>query len=169
MGTELHTLKPPAGARRKRKRIGRGPGSGNGKTAGRGSKGQKKRNNVRVGFEGGQNPIHRRVPKVGFINIHRVEVTGLNVGRVAAAFDDGAEVTIDGLREKGLIPKKAKLIKLLAVGDVDKKLTIKVHRVSEKAREKVEAAGGAIELVEVRSKPGTKYKKKSERAAASAE
>ncbi len=169
MGTELHTLTPPEGARKKRKRIGRGPGSGNGKTAGRGSKGQKKRNNVRVGFEGGQNPIHRRVPKVGFINIHRVEVTGVNLGRVSEAFEAGGEVTVESLREKGLIPKKAKLIKLLAHGDVDKKLTVKVHRISEKAREKIEAAGGAVELLEVRAKPGTKYKKKSERAAASAE
>ena len=102
MGTELHNLKAPEGARKKKKRIGRGPGSGNGKTAGRGSKGQKKRSTVRVGFEGGQNPIHRRVPKRGFVNNNRVEVHGVNVARLSAAFDAGSEVTVEELLARGL-------------------------------------------------------------------
>ena len=150
MGTELHNLKAPEGARKKKKRIGRGPGSGNGKTAGRGSKGQKKRSTVRVGFEGGQNTIHRRVPKRGFVNNNRVEVYGVNVARLAAAFDAGSEVTVEEILARGLVPKKAKVIKVLGDGNLDKKLSIKVHRVSEKAREKIEAAGGSIELLETK-------------------
>lgn len=151
MGTELHNLKAPEGARKKKKRIGRGPGSGNGKTAGRGSKGQKKRSTVRVGFEGGQNPIHRRVPKRGFVNINRVEVHGVNVARLAEAFDAGSEVTVEEILARGLVPKKAKVIKVLGDGNLDKKLSIKVHRVSEKAREKIEAAGGSVELLDSKS------------------
>ncbi len=151
MGTELHNLKAPEGARKKKKRIGRGPGSGNGKTAGRGSKGQKKRSTVRVGFEGGQNPIHRRVPKRGFVNINRVEVHGVNVARLSEAFEAGSEVTVEEILARGLVPKKAKVIKVLGDGNLDKKLSIKVHRVSEKAREKIEAAGGSIDLLESKS------------------
>lgn len=151
MGTELYNLKAPEGARKKKKRIGRGPGSGNGKTAGRGSKGQRKRSTVRVGFEGGQNPIHRRVPKIGFVNINRVEVHGVNVARLSEAFEAGSEVTVEMLLARGLVPKKAKVIKVLGDGNLDKKLSIKVHRVSEKAREKIEAAGGSIELLESKS------------------
>jgi large subunit ribosomal protein L15 len=154
MGTELHNLKAPEGARKKKKRIGRGPGSGNGKTAGRGSKGQKKRSTVRVGFEGGQNPIHRRVPKRGFVNIHRVEVHGVNVARLSEAFDAGSEVTVEEILARGLVPKKAKVIKVLGDGNLDKKLSIKVHRVSEKAREKIEAAGGSIELLDSKAAGG---------------
>lgn len=146
MGTELHTLKPPAGARKRKKRIGRGPGSGNGKTAGRGSKGTRKRNTVAPGFEGGQLPIHRRVPKRGFVNIHRVEVYGVNVDRLDT-LEDGAIVTPELLHERGLVPKKAQLIKVLGDGDLSKKLTIRVHRVSASARTKIEGAGGTIELV----------------------
>ena len=150
MGTELHNLQPPAGARKKKKRIGRGPGSGNGKTAGRGSKGTKKRNTVKIGFEGGQLPIHRRVPKRGFVNIHRVEVHGVNVGRLDTVLEDGATVGIDELRDRGLIPKKATVVKVLGDGELSKKLTLKVHRVSASAREKIEKAGGTIEIVPVR-------------------
>lgn len=146
MGTELHTLKPPAGARKRKKRIGRGPGSGNGKTAGRGSKGTRKRNTVAPGFEGGQLPIHRRVPKRGFVNIHRVEVYGVNVSRLDQ-LEDGTEVTAELLHERGLVPKKATLIKVLGDGELSKKLTLKVHRVSASAREKIEGAGGTIELI----------------------
>jgi large subunit ribosomal protein L15 len=150
MGTELHNLQPPAGARKKKKRIGRGPGSGNGKTAGRGSKGTKKRNNVMMGFEGGQLPIHRRVPKRGFVNIHRVEVHSVNVSRLEAVLDAGATIGIDELRNLGLIPKKATIVKVLGDGEISKKLTLKVHRVSATAREKIEKAGGTIEIVPVR-------------------
>ena len=146
MGTELHTLKPPAGARKKKKRVGRGPGSGTGKTSGRGMKGQKARNNVIPQFEGGQMPIHRRVPKRGFVNIHRVEVHGINVGRLDQ-LADGTEVTPEYLHANGLVPKKATIIKVLGSGEITKKLTIKVHRISASARTKIEAAGGTIELI----------------------
>ncbi len=153
MGTTLHTLKPPAGARKRRKRVGRGIGSGRGKTATRGQKGQLARTNkMPVAFEGGQNPIHRRVPKRGFINIHRVEVHGVNVGRLDSAFSAGEEVTPEILHERGLIPKRARVIKLLGDGELKTSLTIKLHRVSKSAREKVEAAGGTIELLETGKK-----------------
>ncbi len=146
MGTELHDLQPPVGARKRRKRIGRGPGSGTGKTAGRGMKGQRARNTVRPAFEGGQNPIHRRVPKRGFVNIHRVEVHGINVGRLEL-LEAGTEVTPEFLHAKGLVPKKATIIKVLGDGELTKKLTIKLDRVSASARVKIEAAGGTIELI----------------------
>lgn len=149
MGTTLHTLKPPAGARKRRKRVGRGIGSGRGKTATRGQKGQLARTNkMPVAFEGGQNPIHRRVPKRGFINIHRLEVHGVNVGRLEGVFSAGQEVTPELLHERGLIPKRANVVKLLGDGELKTSLTIKLHRVSKSAREKVEAAGGTIELID---------------------
>lgn len=146
MGTELHNLQPPAGARKRKKRVGRGPGSGLGQNAGRGEKGTKKRNTVAPGFEGGQLPIHRRVPKRGFVNIHRVEVVGVNVGRLDD-LDDGTVVTPELLHERGLVPKRADVIKVLGDGELSKKLTIRVHRVSANARGKIEAAGGVIELI----------------------
>lgn len=147
MGTTLHTLQPPEGHRKRRKRVGRGPGSRRGKTATRGSKGQKKRNNVRVGFEGGQNPLHRRVPKRGFINHNRIETHGVNLSRLDAAFDDGATVTLEALRERGLVPKKANLVKVLGTGDLTKKLNIDLYAISASAREKVESKGGTIKVV----------------------
>lgn len=147
MGTELHNLQPPAGARKRKKRIGRGPGSGNGKTAGRGSKGTRKRNTVAPGFEGGQLPIHRRVPKRGFVNIYRVEVHGVNVGRLDN-LEDGTVVTPELLHDRGYVPKKAQIIKVLGDGELGKKLTIRVHRISSSARAKIEGAGGTIELID---------------------
>jgi large subunit ribosomal protein L15 len=148
MGTQLHTLRPPAGHRKRRKRLGRGPGSGTGKTAGRGMKGQLARHDaIPVRFEGGQNPIHRRVPKRGFTNIHRIEVFGVNVGRLGDAFEAGETVTPETLRERGLVPKRAQVVKVLGNGDIGKKLVVKVHRVSESARGKIEAAGGLVELL----------------------
>ncbi|MFO7561644.1 MAG: 50S ribosomal protein L15 [Enhygromyxa sp.] len=146
MGTELHNLQPPAGARKAKKRVGRGPGSGLGKTAGRGSKGTKKRNTVSPGFEGGQLPIHRRVPKRGFVNIHRVEVHGVNVGRLDS-LAEGTEVTPELLHELGYVPKRATIIKVLGDGELTKKLTIKVHRISASAQSKIEGAGGSVELI----------------------
>lgn len=146
MGTELHDLQPPAGARKRRKRIGRGPGSGTGKTAGRGSKGTHKRNTVAPGFEGGQMPIHRRIPKRGFVNIHRVEVHGVNVGRLDN-LEAGTVVTPELLHELGYVPKRATIIKVLGDGELTKQLTIRLHRVSASATVKIEGAGGTIELV----------------------
>lgn len=158
MGTTLHDLRPPEGARKKKKRVGRGIGSGRGKTSTRGMKGQlAHRTSMPVAFEGGQNPIHRRVPKRGFVNIHRVEVYGLNVGALGAKFKTGSEVTVEALHEHGLIPKKAEVVKLLGSGDIGVSLKIKVHRVSKSAREKIEAAGGSIELIEAeRRRPAPK-------------
>jgi large subunit ribosomal protein L15 len=152
MGTSLHTLQPPAGARKKRKRVGRGPGSGLGQNAGRGEKGARKRNTVAPGFEGGQLPIHRRVPKRGFTNIHRVEVFGVNVGRLEELEAD-TTVTPELLHERGFVPKRAERIKILGDGELSKKLTIRVHRISASARAKVEGAGGSIELIQVAPAP----------------
>ncbi len=148
MGTTLHTLRPPEGARKRRKRVGRGIGSHRGKTSGRGTKGQLARHNAMpVAFEGGQNPIHRRVPKRGFVRVDRVEVFGINVGRLEALFDAGAEVTPEVLHARGLVPKKATVIKLLGDGELSKALTIRLHRASASARQKVEAAGGSFEAL----------------------
>lgn len=150
MGTSLHLLSPPPGARKRRKRVGRGIGSGRGKTSTRGMKGQLARNNaLPAAFEGGQMPIHRRVPKRGFVNLWRTEVVGLNVGRLEGVFAKGAEVTVEALHDKGLIPKRARVIKLLGDGELKTALKIAVHRVSASAREKVEAAGGSVSLLEL--------------------
>ncbi|MCX4241295.1 50S ribosomal protein L15 [Paraliomyxa miuraensis] len=148
MGTTLHTLTPPPGARKKKQRIGRGIGSHRGKTSGRGMKGQlARRTKMSPAFEGGQLPIHRRVPKRGFVNIHRIEVHGINVGLLEGKLEAGTEVTPELLHELGLVPKKANVIKLLGTGELKTKLTIKVHRISESARAKVEGAGGTVELI----------------------
>ena len=148
MGTELHDLQPAPGSRQRKQRVGRGLGSRRGKTSGRGMKGQKaRRRDMSPGFEGGQLPIHRRVPKRGFINIHRVEYHGLNVEVLEGQFDAGAEVTIDALRAKGLVPKRATHIKLLGNGELKTSLKIKLHKASKSAAAKVEGAGGSIELI----------------------
>lgn len=149
MGTTLHTLAPNPGATRKKKRVGRGRGSGTGKTSGRGQKGQKARaghHGARVGFEGGQMPMQRRLPKRGFKNPFRVEAYPINVGALSARFEEGV-VDIEVLRQAGMLPKTAKVLKILGNGNVDKKLTVKAHRFSKVAREKLEAAGGVAEVV----------------------
>lgn len=155
MGTTLHTLTPPKGARQKKQRIGRGIGSGRGKTSTRGMKGQlARRTATKASFEGGQLPIHRRVPKRGFNNIHRVEVHGINLLILETAFEANAEVTPESLREKGLIPKRAKVVKVLATGDLTKALSIKVHQISKAAAEKVTAVGGTVALIEAPAASG---------------
>ena len=140
---KLHDLSPAKGSRKAAKRIGRGPGSGTGKTAGRGHKGQKSRSGYsrRLGFEGGQMPLIRRVPKRGFTNIFRKEVAAVNV-RDLAAFE--GEVTPELLQEKGLV-RKGLAVKILGDGEVSAALTVKAHRFSRSAREKIEAAGGTCE------------------------
>lgn len=149
MGTTLHTLTPPKGARQKKQRIGRGIGSGRGKTSTRGSKGQlARRTAMKASFEGGQLPIHRRVPKRGFNNIHRVPVHGINLSILETHFEANAEVTPENLRERGLIPKRAKVVKLLATGDLSKPLVVKLHQISKAAAEKVTATGGTVALIE---------------------
>jgi large subunit ribosomal protein L15 len=153
MGTTLHTLAPNPGATRNRKRIGRGVGSGNGKTAGRGQKGQKARaghHGARVGFEGGQMPMQRRLPKRGFKNPFRVEAFPVNLGVLEARFGDDAVIDIEAMRKAGLVPKKASVIKVLGEGELGKKLTVKAHRFSKSAIAKLEAAGGSAEIVEVK-------------------
>lgn len=146
MGTTLETLKPPAGARKRRKRVGRGIGSRRGKTSTRGVKGQLARHNEMPDhFEGGQNPLQRRVPKRGFINFAREEIHGVNVGLLEGRFGTGDEVTLDSLRAKRLVPKRVKKVKLLGTGELRTALKIRLDQVSESARQKVEAAGGSIQ------------------------
>ena len=145
----LHDLKPAPGSVRERKRVGRGPGSGLGKTSGRGEKGQKSRSGYarKVGFEGGQMPLKRRVPKRGFHNPFRTEYAVVNLDVLADRFDAGTVVTPELLRERGLIHSARQPIKVLARGDVSKKLTVRAHKFSGKAAEKIAAAGGAAEVL----------------------
>ncbi len=145
----LHEIGPAPGAKRRRKRVGRGPGSGWGKTAGRGQKGQKSRSGYsrRWGFEGGQMPLVRRVPKRGFTNIFREEFAEVNVGRLAN-FAAGTEVTPELLAEQGILRRRETLrVKLLGKGEIGVALTVRVHAASAGARQKIEAAGGRVELI----------------------
>jgi large subunit ribosomal protein L15 len=146
----LHNLHPNPGATKTKKRLGRGRGSSTGKTSGKGVKGQKARpghHGARLAFEGGQVPMPRRIPKRGFTNNNRVEVYPVNVSLLESLFDAGATVDLAALREKGLIPKRIEQIKILGEGDLTKKLTIKAHRASTTAKEKIEKAGGSLEIV----------------------
>ena len=149
MAYELHNLKPAEGATRKRKRVGRGPGSGNGKTAGRGHKGQRSRSGYsrRYGFEGGQMPLVRRIPKRGFTNIFRVGYQVVNLRDLDRMFADGDTVTPEVLEEKGLIRGGKKPLKVLASGELGKKLTVQAHAFSKNAQAAIEAAGGSCETV----------------------
>src|SRR6187401_465203 len=139
----LNNLRPPKGAKHAKRRVGRGPGSGHGKTASRGHKGAKSRSGHRFkrGFEGGQMPLHRRVPKRGFSNPFRVEYLVVNLDTLAEVFDAGSDVTPELLRERGLVREKRGLIKVLGRGDVSKKLTVRAHKFSETAAQKIAAAG----------------------------
>jgi large subunit ribosomal protein L15 len=145
----LNNLKPAAGSKFARKRVGRGPGSGNGKTAGRGNKGAQSRSgySYKRGFEGGQMPLHRRVPKRGFNNIFRVEYEVVNLDQLEERFDAGTTVTPDALREAGLVRVRTAKIKVLARGEVTKALTVQVHKFSGTAAEKIAAAGGRAEAI----------------------
>jgi large subunit ribosomal protein L15 len=144
---KLHHLRPAEGAVRDRKRVGRGKAAGQGKTAGRGTKGWKARHQTKLGFEGGQMPLQRRVPKLkGFTNPNRVEYTVINVERLQGAFDPGSEVTPEVLRERGLV-RRSLPVKVLGGGDLDRPLTVRAHAVSGSARAKIEQAGGTVELL----------------------
>jgi len=145
----LNNLKPPQGAKHSKKRIGRGQGSGQGKTAGRGHKGAKSRSGFKFkrGFEGGQMPLHRRVPKRGFHNPFRVEYEVVNLDTLAARFEAGAVVTPELLREQGLIAGSRSRLKVLGRGEVGKALTVRAHKFSGKAAEKIAAAGGTTEAI----------------------
>ena len=149
---KLNELRPAKGAVRNRRRRGQGPGSGLGKTGGRGSKGQRSRSgfSMRAGFEGGQMPIHRRLPKRGFWNPFRKSFSIVNIDRLGEMFDSGQEVTLDLIRERGLLKPNTVGIKVLGDGDIDKALVVHAHKVSAKAKEKIEAAGGRVELIEAK-------------------
>ena len=155
MTISLHNLHPNEGATKPKKRLGRGRGSGTGKTSGKGVKGQKARaghHGARLAFEGGQMPMPRRIPKRGFKNMNRIEAFPINVATLEKVFAAGQVVDLDALRAKGLIPKMIDVVKILGEGEITKKLTIKAHRASATAKDKVEKAGGTIELIAT-SKP----------------
>jgi large subunit ribosomal protein L15 len=145
---KLHELKPAVGSRKAPKRVGRGTGSGLGRNAGKGEKGQNSRSGggVRPGFEGGQMPLYRRLPKRGFTNIFAKQIVSINVDRLNI-FEDGSEVTIETLLEKGVISKVKDGVKILGNGEITKKLTVKVNKFSKVAAEKIEAAGGKVEVI----------------------
>ncbi len=144
---KLHHLRPPEGSKKRKIRVGRGEGGRRGKTAGRGTKGLKARSKVRRGFEGGQMPLQRRMPKLrGFRNPNRVEYTVINVERLNE-FDAGTTVTADDLRAGGLVKHRGK-VKVLGEGEIDRALTVKAHAFSLGAVEKIKAAGGSVEVIE---------------------
>ncbi|RLQ91743.1 50S ribosomal protein L15 [Falsibacillus albus] len=145
---KLHELKPAEGSRKERNRVGRGTGSGNGKTSGRGQKGQNSRSGggVRPGFEGGQTPLFQRLPKRGFTNINRKDYAIINLDALNR-FEEGTEVTPELLIETGVVSKEKAGIKILANGKVEKKLTVKAHKFSSAAKEAIEAAGGKTEVI----------------------
>ncbi|AGK51911.1 50S ribosomal protein L15 [Bacillus sp. 1NLA3E] len=145
---KLHELKPAEGSRQERKRKGRGIGSGNGKTAGKGHKGQNARSGggVRLGFEGGQTPLFRRLPKRGFTNINRKEYAVVNLDALNR-FEEGTVVTPELLIETGVVSSEKAGIKILASGSVEKKLTVKAHKFSSAAKGAIEAAGGTTEVI----------------------
>ncbi|MBO4900544.1 MAG: 50S ribosomal protein L15 [Lachnospiraceae bacterium] len=145
---ELSNLQPAAGSKQSDNfRRGRGHGSGNGKTAGKGHKGQKARSGApRIGFEGGQMPLYRRLPKRGFKNINHKEIIAINVSALEA-FDNGAEVGVNELLERGIINKTADGVKILGNGELTKKLNVKVNAYSASAKEKIEALGGTAEVI----------------------
>ncbi|MGS0745397.1 50S ribosomal protein L15 [Syntrophomonas erecta subsp. sporosyntropha] len=145
---KLGELKAPAGANKRAKRVGRGPGSGHGKTSTRGHKGQKARSGggVRPGFEGGQMPLQRRLPKRGFTNIFKKEYAIVNI-KDLNGFDDGSEVTIEMLQNAGLVDKVKDGVKILGTGELEKQLTVKAHKFSKQAEEKIAARGGKAEVI----------------------
>ncbi len=142
----LSNLSPNPGSTKQRKRLGRGQGTGHGKTAGRGQKGYKSRSgsSIRPGFEGGQMPLHRRLPKRGFTNIFKTQYAVVNVQDLEQ-FDNESVIDLQSLVDNGLVAKKYSLVKILGTGEISKKLTLKVNKISKTARTKIEAAGGTIE------------------------
>ena len=146
---KLHELSPAPGSTAERKRIGRGPASGQGKTAGKGHKGQKARagRGMRAGFEGGQMPLQRRIPKRGFVNIFAKEIAIVNLSAINEKFEDGAVVDVEALIAAGLVKKELDGVKVLGNGEITKKLTVKVNAFSESAKAKIEVAGGKAEVI----------------------
>jgi large subunit ribosomal protein L15 len=148
MALTLNTLAPAKGANRKNKRVGRGIGSGHGKTAARGYKGQKSRSgtSIRPGFEGGQMPLHRRLPKRGFNNVFRKEYTIVNLDTLSQ-FEAGASVAPETLLEKGIVKKLRDGIKILGSGELKHAVNVRAHKFSKGAAEKIQSAGGTIEVI----------------------
>ena len=149
MALNLSNLKPAEGARKRRKRVGRGPGSGNGKTSGKGHKGQQARSGYskRFGLEGGQNPFHRRIPQRGFRHTPRRPHDIINVDVLEATFADGDLITLEVLTARGLADGLAGGVKLLGRGEVTKKFKVQVQSISPSAKEKIENAGGTVEIL----------------------
>jgi large subunit ribosomal protein L15 len=145
---KLSELKPPEGSRKKRKRVGRGDGSGHGGTSCRGSKGQNARSGggVKPGFEGGQMPLTRRLPKRGFRNRFRKEIITVNIEKLRQ-FQEGSVIDPDILLQNGIIKRKGDGVKILGTGDIGYPLTVKVNSISRGAREKIEASGGSVEVI----------------------
>ncbi|MFO8059306.1 MAG: 50S ribosomal protein L15 [Bacillota bacterium] len=146
--TKLHRLRPPRKSRHSRKRVGRGIGSGMGKNSGRGTNGQNSRSGggVRPGFEGGQMPLYRRLPKVGFSNPFRSEYSIVNVGDLNR-FAEGEEITVERLEDEGLVSSVRDGVKILGKGELEVSLTVRAHKFSESARRKIDAAGGRAEVI----------------------
>ena len=145
---KIHHLKPAPGSTKAKTRKGRGEAAGKGKTAGRGTKGTGARGTVPAGFEGGQMPLQRRIPKLpGFTSRNRVEYQTVNVSKLADTFDDGAEVTPDALRDAGLIRRGTAPVKVLGNGELSKKLTVSAHAFSASAKSKIESGGGTAEVL----------------------
>ena len=152
---KIHHLKPAPGAHRAKTRKGRGEAAGKGKTAGRGTKGTGARKNLPAGFEGGQMPLQRRLPKLpGFTPRNRVEYATVNVARLEATFADGDEVTPDALRERGLIRRSSAPVKVLGDGELSKRLSVSAHAFSDSARAKIDQGGGSVTVLPRRAPAG---------------
>ena len=155
MAIGLNNLKPAAGSTHKKKRVGRGPGSGLGKTAGRGNKGQKSRSGYsgKVGFEGGQMPLQRRLPKRGFTNIFKKQWIEVTLATLEQSFEAGDQITPETMHERGVIAKGKRDIVVLGTGEITKALTVSAHRFTKGARQKIEAAGGTVNVITPHHKP----------------
>jgi large subunit ribosomal protein L15 len=155
MAIGLNNLKPAAGSTHKKKRVGRGPGSGLGKTAGRGNKGQKSRSGYsgKVGFEGGQMPLQRRLPKRGFTNIFKKQWIEVTLATLENSFEAGDAITPETMHDRGVIAKGKRDIVVLGTGEVTKALTVSAHRFTKGARQKIEAAGGTVNVITPHHKP----------------
>ena len=155
MAIGLNNLRPAEGSTHKKKRVGRGPGSGLGKTAGRGNKGQKSRSGYsgKVGFEGGQMPLQRRLPKRGFTNIFKKQWIEVTLSTLEQSFDAGDEITPETMHSRGVIAKGKRDIVVLGTGDITKALTVSAHRFTKGARAKIEAAGGTANVISAQHKP----------------
>ena len=149
MALSLNNLKPAKGSTHKKKRVGRGPGSGLGKTAGRGHKGQKSRSGYssKIGFEGGQMPLQRRLPKRGFTNIFKKEWLEISLAKIEESFNGGDEVTPELLHERGLIKKAKHDVVILGTGEISKAINVSAHRFTKTAKDKIEKAGGTATVI----------------------